>query len=354
MTATQKAIDETIYRQALAQRDAAFDGVFYYGVLTTGVYCRPSCAARAPREENVRFFVNSENAERAGFRPCKRCRPNETRPQDELVKRACEIIETAESAVSLNELGAQLGVSAAHLQRAFKRVLGLSPRAYAAARRVAECKTEMRNGRSVTDALYEAGYGSSSRLYEKAKDNFGMTPAAYRRGGLGMTITYTVAPCALGQVLVAATKRGVCAVTLGDAAETLTENLRGEFPRAAISEATDGLGHWLDAVLRHLEDKQQSLELPLDVQATAFQARVWAELRRIPYGATATYSEIAARLGQPAATRAVARACATNPAALVTPCHRVIGANGALSGYRWGLERKRALLDKEKAAEICE
>ena len=350
MTATQTATDEIIYWQAVQQRDAAFAGVFYYGVLTTGVYCRPSCAARQPRRENVRFFVTASDAERAGLRPCKRCHPNETHPNNELVKRACEIIETAESAIGLNDLGAQLGVSAAHLQRTFKRLVGLSPREYAAARRVSDCKTEMQNGRSVTDALYQAGFGSSSRLYEKADANFGMTPAHYRRGGLGMTITYTVAPCALGQLLVAATERGICAVTLGDDAQSLSDNLRAEFPRAELNAAPTGLRDWLDAILRHLEGRQPNLDLPLDVQATAFQARVWAELRRIPYGQTATYSEIAQRLGQPTATRAVARACATNPAALVTPCHRVIGANGGLSGYRWGLERKRGLLEREKQA----
>ncbi len=350
MTATQTATDELIYWQAVQQRDAAFAGVFYYGVLTTGVYCRPSCAARQPRRENVRFFVATTDAERAGLRPCKRCRPNETHPHQELIKRACEMLETAESVIGLNDLSAQLGVSAAHLQRTFKRITGLSPREYAAARRVSDCKTEMQNGRSVTDALYQAGFGSSSRLYEKADANFGMTPANYRRGGLGMTIAYTVAPCALGQLLVAATERGICAVTLGDDAQSLSDNLRAEFPRAELNAAPTGLRDWLDAILRHLEGRQPNLELPLDVQATAFQARVWAELRRIPYGQTATYSEIAARLGQPTATRAVARACATNPAALVTPCHRVIGANGSLSGYRWGLERKRGLLEREKQA----
>jgi AraC family transcriptional regulator of adaptative response/methylated-DNA-[protein]-cysteine methyltransferase len=347
-TTTQPALDENLCWQAVQNRDETLTAPFFFGVLTTGVYCRPSCAARAPKRENARFFADTAAAVRAGFRACKRCRPDESRTGGELAKRACQIIETAESALSLNGLAAQLDVRPTHLQRVFKRALGLSPREYAAARRIAACKKEMQNGRSVTDALYQAGYGSSSRLYEKTDEKLGMTPAVYRRGGAGMKINYTVAACSLGQILVAATERGICAVTLGDDAEKLAQTLRDEFPRADIGNNANSLRDWLNVLLQHLAGQQPSLDLPLDVRATAFQARVWAELRRIPYGQTATYSEIAARLGQPTATRAVARACATNPAALVTPCHRVIGANGNLSGYRWGLERKRELLAQEK------
>jgi AraC family transcriptional regulator of adaptative response/methylated-DNA-[protein]-cysteine methyltransferase len=351
-TTTSPALDESLCWQAIQTRDAAFDGRFFYGVATTGVFCRPACSSRQPRRENVVFFASRDEAHRAGYRACQRCRPDAATPLAELVEKVCRYLEeNRETPVSLDELGAEFGVSPAHLQRMFKAALGVTPRQYAEKLRLEAFKTEVRQGRPVTDALYEAGYGSSSRLYEKSGAQLGMTPAVYRRGGAGMHIVYAVAACPLGRLLVAATERGICAVTLGDEDAELRKNLHAEFPSADIkTDATPALREWTEKIVRHLEGRQPRLDLPLDVQSTAFQQRVWDELRRIPYGQTTTYNQIAARLGQPTATRAVARACATNPAALVTPCHRVVGADGALTGYRWGVERKRELLAREKAS----
>lgn len=345
-------IDEEARRAAVEARDARFDGTFVYGVRTTRVYCKPSCASRRPRRENVEFFRSCEEAEGAGFRACRRCRPREGGGVDaklELVKRACRLIESrGEGAPSLAALGSELGVSASHLQRVFKGVTGVTPRQYAAALRVAQFKERVRGGDAVTDAMYEAGYGSSSRLYESAGSELGMTPAAYALGGAGRRIGYTITGCELGRLLVAATERGLCAVRLGDTDAELEETLSSEFAAAEIRRDDARLGEWVAAILRHVEGRQTSLDLPLDVRATAFQRRVWEALRRIPYGSTRSYSDIARAIGQPTATRAVARACATNPVALVTPCHRVVREGGHLGGYRWGIKRKEKLLVKEK------
>lgn len=343
-------MDETTCWNAVQARDASFDGVLYYGVRSTGVYCRPSCASRQPKRENVTFFVLPEAAERAGFRSCLRCRPDVVRmqdPQAEAVRCLCRLI--AENAdASLAELSAQTSLSESHLQRLFKKLLGITPRQYAEALRTNRFKAEVRNGKAITDAMYEAGYGSSSRLYEKAAHHLGMTPATYRKGGKAMKIIFTTADCALGRLLVAATEIGVCSVTLGDDDEKLAQDLRAEYPQAEINSDAAALQAQVREILQHLNGQQPHLDLPLDVRATAFQQRVWEELRQIPYGATASYSEIARRLGWPSATRAVARACATNPVALITPCHRVVRENGELSGYRWGIERKQQLLEQEK------
>lgn len=340
--------------QAVAERDAAADGWFVYAVHSTGVYCRPSCPSRRPRREGVSFFELPEAAEQAGFRPCRRCHPRDLTaldPQVELVQRACHQLEADEQIPSLADLGAALNISPTHLQRVFKRVMGISPRQYAEARRVDRLKTGLRADRAtVTAALYDAGYGSSSRLYEGAPDHLGMTPRVYQRGGAGVAIAYALADCPLGRLLVAATERGVCVVSLGDDDAALIDALHAEYPHADIAPAdpdSGALAEALAAVLAYLNGWQPHLDLPLDVRATAFQRRVWDELRRIPYGQTRTYQQVAQAIGEPTAVRAVARACATNPAALVIPCHRVIRTDGSHGGYRWGLARKAALLRQE-------
>ncbi|MBN1681770.1 MAG: bifunctional DNA-binding transcriptional regulator/O6-methylguanine-DNA methyltransferase Ada [Anaerolineae bacterium] len=345
----QLPLGETGCWQAVQARDSRYDGLFVYAVRSTGIYCRPSCPARRPRREHVTFFHTPEAAALAGFRACRRCHPDEVNAQVKMVRDACAYIKGCESKIpTLAELGAHLHVSPAHVQRVFKRIMGISPRQYADTCRLERFKTGLKNGQPVTDALYEAGYGSVSRVYQ---GQLGMTPTAYRSGGQDMHITYTIVDCSLGMLLVGATERGVCAVSLGDAPEALAAALHNEYPAATIerSASHDGLSGWVGAILRYLDGDPAPLDLPLDIQATAFQRRVWEALRAIPYGSTQAYGEIARAVGQPTASRAVARACATNPVALVIPCHRVVHADGGLSGYRWGVERKRALLAQEQA-----
>jgi AraC family transcriptional regulator of adaptative response/methylated-DNA-[protein]-cysteine methyltransferase len=341
---------------AVLARDASRDGSFVFAVKSTGIYCRPSCPARRPRRDQVSFFQLPEAAEREGFRACKRCQPRRVQsadPRVELVRRICHAIdEHNEEPQTLKTLQAETGVSAHHLQRTFKQVMGISPRQYAESQRLKRFKANVKSGSSVTEAMYNAGYGSSRALYEKSSAHLGMTPATYGRGGKGMRIVYTTAACPLGRVLVAATARGVCSVALGDDDAKLIAGLFAEYPRAAI-DARDtlispSLNLWLDVILDHLNQKSRNFALPLDVQATTFQIRVWDELRRIPFGATRSYQEIAKAIGQPTAVRAVARACASNHAALVIPCHRVIREDRSLGGYRWGLERKQRLIDRER------
>jgi AraC family transcriptional regulator of adaptative response/methylated-DNA-[protein]-cysteine methyltransferase len=295
------------------------------------------------------FFATPDDAQAAGFRACRRCYPDEADAQVTLVQQACAIIDRRlDNVPTLAELGMHLHISPAHLQRVFKRITGVTPRQYADARRQAQFKAALRDGTPVTDAVYEAGYRSTSRV---TPDKLGMTPTDYQQGGHTMTIRYTTASCALGIVLVAATGRGVCAISLGDAAEPLEAALAEEFPNAERVRDNAGLGEWLAEVLRHLDGQQPHLDLPLDVQATAFQRRVWEALRAIPYGSTRTYSELAQAIGEPpTAARAVARACATNPAAVIIPCHRIVRSDGGMGGYRWGIERKEALLAQERAA----
>ncbi|MCU1343029.1 MAG: ada, AraC family transcriptional regulator, regulatory protein of adaptative response [Candidatus Acidoferrum typicum] len=337
---------------AVASRDARMDSAFVYGVRSTGIYCRPSCPSRRPRPKQIQFFAIPEAAERAGFRACLRCRPqNAPRSmQSELISRVCREIDAGtdtDRPADLRRLAATAGLSAQHLQRSFRHAMGITPRQYADAIRVERLKSNLRKGTDVTTALYETGYGSPSRLYEKSDEQLGMTPATYRRGGHGMRISYTIADCALGRVLVAATDRGISAVYLGDKDEPLAAALRNEYPQADISRNSNEHSQWVRAIVRHLAGSQPQLDLPTDVAATAFQRRVWEALRAIPFGATRTYSQLANSLGRPTATRAVARACATNPASIVVPCHRVIRTDGSLGGYRWGLDRKKLLLEQE-------
>ena len=338
---------------AVALHDARMDGAFVYAVRSTGIYCRPSCPSRRPASAQILLFVQPEAAERAGFRACLRCHPRQARgsPQANLIRRVCSEIEAqTEGTVSLGRLAEHAGLSAAHLQRTFRGAMGITPRQYADALRVARFKSELRKGKDVTTALHEVFYGSSSRLYEKSDAHLGMTPATYRRGGRGMNISYTIAPCSLGRVLVAATERGISAVYLGDRDSVLVAALRKEYPHAGIRSGSSEHSNWVRAIVRHLVGGNPPLDLPTDVIATAFQRRVWEALRSIPLGATRTYSEVARSIGQPSAIRAVAHACASNPTSIVVPCHRVVRADGTLGGYRWGLGRKKILLEQEKNA----
>ena len=336
--------------QAVLARDARLDGEFVFAVSSTRIYCRPSCPSRRPKRERVSFFQLPEAAERAGFRACLRCRPKDagTDPQVEMVQRACRFIdEHQDESISLELLGEHVGFSSFHLQRTFKNLMGITPHQYAQSRRAKKFKQGVRAGGSVTSAMYDAGYGSSSRLYERATSEFGMTPATYSRGGRGAKISYTIAASPLGRLLVAATEKGICAIRVGDSDEALEKDLRTEFPAAQIEIHHGQLRDSVQAIVKHLEGKQPDLNLPLDIKATAFQRLVWEALRSIPYGSTRSYAQVAQAIGRPTAVRAVARACATNPVALVVPCHRVIGSDKSLSGYRWGLERKKKLLEKE-------
>jgi AraC family transcriptional regulator, regulatory protein of adaptative response / methylated-DNA-[protein]-cysteine methyltransferase len=340
--------------QATLARDRAADGMFVYAVSSTGIYCRPSCASRKPARRHVAFFSTSEAAERAGFRPCRRCRPQEAASVDTrvaFVKRACRLIDAnGEERLSLDAISREVGLSPHRLRRAFKHVTGITPREYAEAKRLGRFKQRLREGTSVTHALYDAGYGSSSRVYEHAQERLGMTPGIYRRGGQGVPIEYAIADSPLGRLLVAATPRGVCAVCLGDPGsdQALVRALVEEYPAASLSQANGGVVRWIDLILQHLDGKQLHLDLPIDVKATAFQHRVWQQLRAIPYGETRSYREIAERLGAPRAARAVGRACATNPISLIVPCHRAVREDGGPGGYRWGADRKKRLLAHER------
>ncbi|HEX9023774.1 MAG TPA: bifunctional DNA-binding transcriptional regulator/O6-methylguanine-DNA methyltransferase Ada [Geobacteraceae bacterium] len=344
--------NEEVCWDAVVRRDAAFDGIFWSGVRTTGIFCRPSCASRLPRRENVLFFPLPELAIMAGMRPCRRCHPEKAallNPQAEMVRRVCRLLdESVGENPDLAFLSRQLKVGQSHLQRIFKGLTGISPRQYLEARRMDLFRAGVKSGQSVTEAMYDAGYGSSSRLYEKAAGRLGMTPAVYGKGGRGMKMTYTFVENSLGYLLVAATDRGICSVMLGDEQESLANELRQEFPGAEIRRDDDRLRSQVATLLDCLAGQAPNEALPLDVQGTAFQMRVWEELRRIPRGSTASYGELAERIGRPKAVRAVGRACATNPVALITPCHRAVRANGELGGYRWGIERKRRLLEEEK------
>jgi AraC family transcriptional regulator, regulatory protein of adaptative response / methylated-DNA-[protein]-cysteine methyltransferase len=343
---------EDLYWQAVLTRDRRSDGAFIYAVRSTGIYCKPSCPSRRPRREQVAFFAAPQAAEEAGFRPCQRCHPQGTIQSDphvEVVQQACRYIEAhSEEPLTLTSLSEQIHMSAYHLQRIFKRVMGITPRQFLQACRIERLKTQMKEGVAVTSALYEAGYGSSSRLYEQAPAQLGMTPGAYRRGGQDMSIRYTIVDCPLGRLLVAATERGLCAVSLGHCDADLEAALSDEYPAAKIQRDETNLHQWVNTLLRHLNGQQPHLDLPLDIQATAFQRRVWEELQTIPYGETCSYGEIAERLGDAKKARAVALACANNPVALVIPCHRVVRGDGSISGYRWGVERKHELLAQEK------
>jgi len=339
------------YWRATISRDARADGTFVLAVRSTHIYCRPSCPARRPLRRNVVFFRTGAEAEQQGFRPCLRCRPNEIAGPVVLVERATrELAQCTEDGLRFGALAAKLGTTAATLRRAFLQTTGLRPRDLSAALRLKRFKKMLREGRSIAEAVYETGYGSTSRVYERSNAQLGMTPATYKKGGKNMKIGYSIAKSSLGKILVAATERGVSAVYLGDADAKLVEELREEYPRAEITAASDSFERWVKEIVQRVEGNPPRLELPLDLQATAFQRRVWQELQLIPRGSTRTYSQVAKALGKPKAVRAVARACATNPVSIVVPCHRVIRGDGSLAGYRWGLSRKQQLLALESIA----
>jgi len=337
---------------ALEQRDPKADGIFYYSVSTTGVYCRPSCAARPARRENVAFHDTCAAAERAGFRPCRRCRPNEPPLAERhaaAVAEICRLIEGADTAPTLDELARAAGMSRYYFHHVFKSVTGVTPRDYAAASRARRVRDTLPASGSVTQAIYESGFNSSGRFYAASKAALGMTPARYRSGGTGETIRFAVGDCSLGAVLVAATDKGICAILLGDDADVLVRDLQDRFHEAKLIGGDKAFEKWVAKVLGFVEAPAVGLDLPLDVRGTVFQQRVWQALRDIPPGETASYSMIADRIGAPKSARAVAGACAANPIAVAIPCHRVVRTDGGLSGYRWGVERKQALLDREAA-----
>jgi len=338
--------------QAVVAKDGRYDGQFVFAVSSTHIYCRPSCPSRRPARERVSFFELPEAAEQAGYRACLRCEPKRARivePQLEMVQAICRHLDSVETTdVKLADLASKIGVSVFHLQRTFKTVMGISPRQYLGAKRFGEFRSRVRKGDSITNALYDSGFNSSRKLYENAADELGMTPATYGKGGRDVQISYTISDSPLGRLLVAVTSRGVCSVAMGDRDVQLEQALRNEFPEAKIERTDSTLKPTVKQVLRHLEAKQPHLDLPLDIRATAFQRQVWEKLRAIPYGKTLSYSDVAKALGKPGAVRAVGRACATNPVALVIPCHRVVREDESLGGYRWGLDRKKKLLKQEK------
>jgi AraC family transcriptional regulator, regulatory protein of adaptative response / methylated-DNA-[protein]-cysteine methyltransferase len=340
------------YWRAYIGRDARAEGQFVLAVRSTHVYCRPSCPARRPLRQNVLFFHTGAEAEKQGFRPCRRCRPNEVAGPVALVQRAArELAKSGEDeGVRFATLAEKLNTTTGTLRRAFQQVTGLRPRDLASALRLAKFKKMLRDGKAISEALYETGYGSTSRVYESSNAQLGMTPATYRKGGKDMKIGYVIAKSSLGKILVGATERGISAVYLGDAEAKLVEELRTEYPKAEISAAGDSFERWVKEIVQRVEGNPPRVELPLDLQATAFQRRVWQELQRIPRGSTRTYTQVAQALGNPKSVRAVARACATNPVSIVVPCHRVIREDGTLAGYRWGLSRKEQLLAQERSA----
>ena len=332
-------------------------GGFVYAVRSTRIYCRPGCPSRRPRRDRVVFFDAAEEAERAGFRPCLRCRPRDAAPRDvwaDKVRRACSHLAHADGHVPLASLARRLGGSPYHLLRNFKRIVGITPREYAEACRLERVKRALQHGEAVTTAMLDAGYGSSGRFYERAAPRLGMTPMAYRAGAEGIGIRFTIVASPAGRLLVAATRKGICAVALGSSDDELRASLAREYPKAEIRRDPGALAAWTAEIVAHLRGRQPRLDLPIDVKATAFQWQVWTALASIPYGATRTYKEVAAAIGRPAAMRAVARACASNPVALAIPCHRVVPAGGGTGGYRWGASRKSALLAAERRGALVD
>jgi AraC family transcriptional regulator of adaptative response/methylated-DNA-[protein]-cysteine methyltransferase len=336
--------------QVVAERDRSFDGSLFYGVASTGVYCRPSCPSKRPKPENVRFFDSAAEAESAGFRECQRCRPKEVAAAAELVRRVTAVMDAhPDEPLTLQQLSAKAGVSAFHLQRTFKKATGVSPKAYMSERRLKRFGRTLAEAGTVTDAIYESGFGASSRAYEQSAGALGMRPGERKKRAAGVAIRYTIAPTEFGLLLAATTDVGVCAVRLGDSAEQLEADFRRDFGRAELTRDDDELLTLIDQILVLIGGAMPHPQIPVDVQATAFQRRVWEYLRQIPRGETRSYSQVAADIGAPSSTRAVASACARNEVALIVPCHRVIGANGKLTGFRWGVERKRQLLKKEQS-----
>lgn len=351
--ATRYSDEESRWR-AVVRRDAGADGEFYYAVRTTGVYCRPSCAAKLAKRNNVQFFSTREQAEKAGYRPCKRCRPTEASVADrrrDAVTQACRLIEQANEIPNLSDLADASGMSRYHFHRVFKMMTGVTPKAYAASHRTKRVHAKLAQGATVTEAIYGAGFNSNGRFYASSTEQLGMTPTAYRAGGEGTTIRFAVGECSLGSVLVAASEKGIVAILLGDNPGALARDLQDRFPKANLVGGDAKFDRWVARAVALVEKPALGLDLPLDIRGTAFQVRVWNALRQIPPGSTASYAQIARRIGRPKATRAVAKACAANPIAIAIPCHRVVRTDESLSGYRWGVERKAELLKRERTAK---
>ncbi len=348
------AATETDSRWAsVVARDSEADGKFYYSVKTTGVYCRPSCASRLARPENVRFHATCKDAEKAGFRPCRRCKPNQASPVEQhaaKIEAACRLIEKAEEAPNLERLASHAGLSTYHFHRVFKAITGLTPKKYAAAHRAKRVRSKLGKSGTVTEAIYDAGYNSNGRFYATSNEVLGMTPTNYRAGGVGTNIRFAVGECSLGSILVAQSERGICAILLGDDPEALTRDLQDQFPQANLIGGDAEFEQLVSKVVGFVEAPGLGLDLPLDVRGTVFQQRVWQALGKIPSGSTASYTDIARLIGSPNSVRAVAQACGANALAVAIPCHRVVRNDGALSGYRWGVERKRILLERETRA----
>ena len=341
--------DDALWQAVLA-RDAASDGSFFYSVATTGIYCRPSCPAKRPNRAHVRFHATAEAAERAGFRPCKRCKPTEPsllRQHADKIREACRLIETTEPEPRLDDLARSAGLSPYHFHRIFKSALGVTPKAYAIAKRKHRMREELGHSATVTEAIFGAGFNSNGRFYATSAETLGMTPTAFRSGGANAEIKFAIGACSLGPILVAASDKGVCAILFGDDPDALRRELKRQFPRARLVDNDEVFMRLIAKVVAFVETPRRGLDLPLDISGTAFQHRVWEALRRIPAGATASYAEIAEAIGAPGAARAVARACASNRIAVAIPCHRVVRSDGSLSGYRGGVARKRVLLAKE-------
>jgi AraC family transcriptional regulator, regulatory protein of adaptative response / methylated-DNA-[protein]-cysteine methyltransferase len=337
--------------QAVANRDKQADGIFIFGVLTTGIYCRPGCSSKLPNRKNVRFYDTCEQAEEAGLRPCKRCKPKSASDRElhiDMVVKACQMMDESEVPPPLAELADKFGFSTSHFQRIFNNIVGVTPKQYAMQNRLNRVRIGLQGeSTSVTEVVYDAGFNSSSRFYENVNAKIGMHPSNYRKGGHGSQIRFATAPCYLGWALVAATQRGICAISFADTPIELERSLRTRFPEAVLITDDPGVSDWLSAVLAYLDVPRGALDLPLDIQGTAFQRRVWMALQEIPAGSTASYSEVSSRLGKPNAARAVAGACASNTLAVAIPCHRIVRSDGSPGGYRWGLERKRRLLARE-------
>ncbi|HTT85255.1 MAG TPA: bifunctional DNA-binding transcriptional regulator/O6-methylguanine-DNA methyltransferase Ada [Rhizomicrobium sp.] len=344
-----KKSNNAAYLDAVRRRDSAFDGVFVYAVRTTGVYCRPSCASRPARPENLSFHATPAAAEAAGFRPCKRCKPDNQQADahQRAVERACKMIRENEVPLSLAALAKAVGISPYHFHRIFKKITGVTPKAFAAANRAERTNKQLRTAPTVTEAIYAAGFNSASRFYENANARLGMTPGELRRGGDGVTIRFAIGACSFGPILVAASDRGICAISLGDDPDALLRDLQDRFPRAELIGGDPKFEKTVAEIVGFVENPRRGLDLPLDIRGTAFQQRVWEALRAIPVGRTASYADIAKAIGSPAAHRAVARACAQNPLAVAIPCHRVVRKDGDVSGYRWGVARKHKLLKRE-------